>query len=345
MTEKGFHSENKKRKIRYLLVFLCLAAAFAIVTVWNINTGNIRISFPRILQILFCQEGNPDEVTIIWKIRLPRILMAAVLGGALALSGFLLQTFFENPIAGPFVLGISSGAKMMVALTMVFFTGIHGKVTSLRLILAAFLGSLLVTGLILLTARLVQNMSGLLVAGIMVGYICSAITDFLITFAEDSDIVNLQGWSQGSFSGMNWSGVRTAALITGFALFFVFLLAKPIGAFQMGEAYAASMGVNVRRFRVLLILLSSILSAVVTAYAGPVSFVGIAVPFLIKQVLKTSRPLIVIPAVFLGGGVFCMVCDLIARTAFAPSELRISTVTSLFGAPVVIFMLIRRNRY
>lgn len=344
MTKRSFHSENLRRKGRYLLVFFCLAAAFAAVTVWNIHTGNIRIPFSRILKILVFQEGNPDEVNIIWKIRLPRILMAAILGGALALSGFLLQTFFENPIAGPFVLGISSGAKMTVALTMVFFAGVHGKITSFRLIFAAFWGSLLITGFLLLTARFVRNMSGLLVAGIMVGYICSAITDFLITFADDSDIVNLQGWSQGSFSGMNWNGVKAAALLTGAMLVLVFLLAKPIGAFQMGEAYAASMGVNVRRFRILLILFSSILSAIVTAYAGPVSFVGIAVPFLIKQVLGTSRPLIVIPAVFLGGGVFCMVCDLIARTAFAPSELRISTVTSLFGAPVVIFMLIYRQR-
>lgn len=339
----NFHVENLRRRSRYILVFLFLAAAFCMVTVWNINTGNVRISLLRILKILLFREGSPDEVSIIWKIRLPRILMAAILGGALALSGFLLQTFFENPIAGPFVLGISSGAKMTVALAMIILSKSIGRFTSGILITAAFAGSLLVMCFILLTARYVRNMSGLLVAGIMVGYICSAITDFLITFADDSDIVNLQGWSQGSFSGMNWSGVQIAALVTGITLIAVFCLAKPIGAFQLGEAYAVSMGVNVKLFRVLLILLSSILSAVVTAYAGPVSFVGIAVPFLIRQVLKTSRPLIVIPASFLGGSVFCMVCDLIARTAFAPSELRISTVTSMFGAPVVIFMLIRRN--
>ena len=339
----SYHADNVRRRSRYFLVFVFLLAAFLVVTVLNIHTGNVDITLPDLFRILFLQEGKADEVNIIWKIRLPRVFMSAILGGALALSGFLLQTFFENPIAGPFVLGISSGAKMIVALVMILLLGRKVSVSSYGLILAAFAGSLLVTGFILVCARYVKNMSGLLVAGIMVGYICSAVTDFLVTFADDSDIVNLRNWSQGSFSGMSWSNVKIAALVVGISVICVFLLSKPIGAFQMGEAYAQSMGVNVRRFRVLLILFSSILSATVTAFAGPVSFVGIAVPFLIKQVLQTSRPLVVIPATFLGGSVFCMVCDLIARMAFAPTELRISTVTSVFGAPVVILMLIRRQ--
>ena len=339
----SYHAENFRRRSRYILVFLILILAFLIVTILNINTGNVDISIPHILKIIFLREGSTDELNIVWKIRLPRILMAAILGGALALSGFLLQTFFENPIAGPFVLGISSGAKMIVALVMIYFIGRRGFVSSYGLIAGAFFGSLIVTGFILICARYVKNMSGLLVAGIMVGYICSAVTDFLVTFADDSDIVNLQGWSQGSFSGMTWSNIQVAGIVTGISVILVFLLSKPIGAFQMGEAYAQSMGVNVKIFRVILILLSSILSATVTAFAGPISFVGIAVPFLIKQALNTSRPLIVIPATFLGGTVFCMVCDLIARMAFAPTELRISTVTSIFGAPIVIFMLIRRH--
>ena len=262
--------------------------------------------------------------------------MAAILGGALSLSGFLLQTFFENPIAGPFVLGISSGAKMVVALTMIFYLEWARNITSYTMIVAAFLGSLLSVGFILLMSRRIKNMAGLLVGGIMIGYICSAVTDFVVTFAEDSDIVNLHGWSQGSFSGMSWSNVAISAAVIGIT--FV------IGAYQLGEAYAQSMGVNIKVFRIALILLSSILSACVTAFAGPISFVGIAVPFLVKQSLGTSRPLVVIPGTFLGGAVFCMMCDLIARMAFAPLELSISTVTSIFGAPVVIFMMLRRKR-
>lgn len=332
------------RRAKYTAVFLALLGALAIITVLNINIGSVPISVGEIVRILLHKEGNPTQVSIIWKIRLPRILMAALLGGALSLSGFLLQTFFANPIAGPFVLGISSGAKMVVALTMIYFVGAFGSVSSWTLIIAAFVGSLLSVGFILIISHRLKGMATLLVAGIMIGYICSAITDFVVTFADDSDIVNLHGWSLGSFSGMSWDNVRIAAILVGITALAVFLLSKPIGAYQLGEAYAQSMGVNIRVFRVALIVLSSILSACVTAFAGPISFVGIAVPFLVKRLLNTSKPIVVIPGVFLGGAVFCMGCDLIARTAFAPTELNISTVTPIFGAPVVIYMMLHRNK-
>ena len=339
-----YHAENFRRRTRYTFVFVLLAIAFCIITVLNINTGNVSIPVDRIFKIIFSKVGSKDELNIIWKIRLPRILMAAILGGALSLSGFLLQTFFENPIAGPFVLGISSGAKMVVALVMIYFIDHFGKASSYTLIIAAFIGSLMSTAFILACSRVVKHMAGLLVAGIMIGYICSAVTELVITFAEDQDIVNLHGWSQGSFSGMNWGNVYIALAVVGVTVALTFMLSKPISAFQLGEAYAQSMGVNVKVFRVALILLSSILSATVTAFAGPISFVGIAVPFLMKRAMNTSRPLVIIPATFLGGAVFCMMCDLIARMAFAPTELNISTVTSIFGAPVVIFMLVKRQK-
>ena len=342
MEQKNNHTY--RAKALYCVVFMALLAALFVITVLNINIGSVPISVGEIICILLHKQGDPTLVNIIWKIRLPRILMAALLGGALSLSGFLLQTFFANPIAGPFVLGISSGAKMVVALSMIYFIGAFGAVSSWTLIIAAFVGSLLSVGFILIMSRRLKGMATLLVAGIMIGYICSAITDFVVTFAEDSDIVNLHGWSLGSFSGMSWDNVTTAAILVGVTTLAVFLLSKPIGAYQLGEAYAQSMGVNIRVFRVALILLSSLLSACVTAFARPISFVGIAVPYLVKRLLNTSKPIVVIPAVFLGGAVFCMGCDLIARTAFAPTELNISTVTSVFGAPVVIGMMLRRNK-
>ena len=344
MEQTSFHQENFRRRTRYTAVFLILAAVFCVVTVLNINTGNVHIPVPKILRILFLKEGAATEYNIIWKIRLPRILMAALLGGALSLSGFLLQTFFSNPIAGPFVLGISSGAKMVVALTMIVYLKYIGRFSSYTLILAAFIGSLISTGFILLMSKKVQHMASLLVGGIMIGYICSAITDFVVTFADDSDIVNLHGWSQGSFSGMSWSNIRVAAVVVGLAVLFTFFLSKPISAYQLGEAYAQSMGVNIKTFRVILILLSSILSACVTAFAGPISFVGIAVPHLIKGLFRSSRPLILIPGCFLGGALVCLLCDMIARTVFAPVELSISSVTALFGAPVVIWLMVDRRK-
>lgn len=207
------------------------------------------------------------------------------------------------------------------------------------MILAAFAGSMISMGFILLISRKIHSMSMLVIGGVMIGYICSAVTDFVVTFADDSNIVNLHNWSMGSFSGMSWDNISVMSAVVFVSLAITFLMSKPIGAYQLGEVYARNMGVNIKLFRVQLILLSSILSACVTAFAGPISFVGIAVPHLIKSLLKTAKPILVIPACFLGGAVFCLFCDMIARTVFAPTELSISSVTAIFGAPVVIYAM------
>ena len=186
-------------------------------------------------------------------------------------------------------------------------------------------------------------MSILVICGVMIGYICSAVTDIVVAFAQDSNIVNLHNWSQGSFSGMTWANVQAAALVTLPVLAAAFLLSKPMAAYQMGEEYARSVGVNVRLFSAVLVLLSSLLAACVTAFAGPISFVGIAVPHLVKQLLGSAKPLHVLPGCCLGGAAFCLFCDLLARSLFAPTELSISSVTAVFGAPVVIWLLVRRN--
>lgn len=321
-----------------------LLLALTALLLWNSCAGSSETSLGSVMRILLGDAADETTYHIVWRIRLPRILASVILGGALSVSGFLLQTFFANPIAGPFVLGISSGAKLTVALAMIFFLQQGLVMNSAAMVLSAFAGALLSMGFILLLARRVHNMSLLVVGGVMVGYICSAVTDFVVTFADDANIVNLHNWSQGSFSGTSWSNVRDMAVLVLVLLILAFLLSKPIGAYQMGESYARSMGVNVRRFRVELILLSSLLSACVTAFAGPISFVGIAVPHLVKSILKTAKPLVVIPACFLGGAVFCLFCDLLARTMFAPTELSISSVTAVFGAPVVIAMMISRKR-
>lgn len=335
---------EKKRTGRYWFAFVVLVVLLMVLFVWNVNSGSIHLSVPDILKIIFWREGDETAYNIIWEIRLPRILAVIVLGGALSVSGFLLQTFFGNPIAGPFVLGISSGAKLVVSLVMIFFLSRSIVLSSGAMIVAAFAGSMLSMGFVLLISGKVQKMSMLVISGIMIGYICSAITDFVVTFADDSNIVNLHNWSLGSFSGMSWSNVRVMAVTVAVTLVIVFFMSKPISAYQLGEAYAQNMGVNIRVFRLLLILLSSVLSACVTAFAGPISFVGIAVPHLAKNLLKTSKPILVIPACFLGGAVFCLFCDLIARTVFAPTELSISSVTAVFGAPVVIYIMIHRQR-
>ena len=335
---------RKKLHFRYWLSFIILIILLGVLVFWNINSGSIPISLQDVFRIIFLRDGTKTAYNIIWEIRLPRILAAVILGGALSVSGFLLQTFFGKPIAGPFVLGISSGAKLIVALTMIFLLGKSIVATSGVMIIAAFTGSMISMGFVLLIAKKVNQMSMLVISGIMIGYICSAVTDFVVTFADDSNIVNLHNWSMGSFSGTTWENVSTMTVVVMTALIITFLMSKPIGAYQLGEGYAQNMGVNIKAFRIALILLSSILSACVTAFAGPISFVGIAVPHLVKSLLKTSKPLLVIPACFLGGAVFCLFCDLIARTVFAPTELSISSVTAVFGAPIVIYIMIHRKK-
>ena len=329
---------------RFGAAFLVLGILLLVSLVLNICIGSVNVPVGDIPGILFGGGDNQTYRDIVMNIRFPRALAAAILGGGLALAGYLLQTFFHNPIAGPFTLGISSGAKLVVALVMVASLGNALKLSSWVMIIAAFVGAMICMGFVILMSSVIDQMAMLIVSGVMIGYICSAVTDFIVTFADDADIVNLHNWSKGSFSGMTWENVKVMAVVTGIAAIGVFLMSKPISAYEMGESYARNMGLNVKLFRILLVLLSSILAACVTAFAGPVSFVGIAVPHLVKKLLGTSKPILLIPACFLGGAVFCLLCDLLARTMFAPTELSISTVTAVFGAPVVIYIMIHRRK-
>lgn len=330
---------GKKKTLRYIIAFTVLVLGICVFFVLNICIGSVKISLKDVYDAIVMHSDNETVNTIIWNIRLPRTVAVFILGGALALSGYLLQTFFHNPIAGPFVLGISSGAKMCVALAMVFLLSKSLKASSFTLILAAFIGALFCMGFVLLMTGKIDSMAMLIVCGVMIGYICSAITELVVTFASDADIVNLHNWSRGSFSGMTWDNVKVMAVVIFISFILVFLLSKPLDAYNLGESFAKGMGVNVKALRAFIVLLSSLLSACIVAFAGPISFVGIAAPHLIKKLFKSSKPILLIPASFLGGSLFCLFCDLLARNLFAPTELNISTVTAIFGAPVVIFIL------
>lgn len=330
-------------RARYTAVFVLLAAAMAAALTASVLIGTTKISLPDAVMAVF-GGGHTDHSDILWKIRIPRALSAMLLGGLLSLSGYLLQTFFHNPIAGPFVLGVSSGAKLTVALTMIFAFRFVQSISSAAMIGAAFVGSMISLGFVLLASRKMPQMSMLVVCGIMIGYICSAITDFAVTFAKDSDIVNLHDWSKGTFSGRSMEDVLVILIVTAAAVLGAVLISKPMGAYMLGENYAQSVGVNLKALKVALVVLSGLMSACVAAFAGPVSFVGIAVPQLSRLMLKTSKPSVMIPACFMAGSIFCMVCDIIARMALSPTELSISTVTAVFGAPVVIAVMIRRRK-
>ena len=325
---------------RLTISYLALTAALLALFMLNIFCGSTALSPKDILSTLFGAGNNALAQKIIFGLRLPRAAMVVLLGAALSVAGYLLQTFFANPIAGPFVMGVSGGAKLAVALTMVVLLN-HGLFTSsLTLILASFVGAMVAMGFVLAVSQRVKRAGVLVICGVMISYICSAVPDVVVAFAQDSNIVNLHNWSMGSFSGMTWENVLTAALIVLPCLALSFMLSKPMAAYQMGEAYAQSVGVSVRPFSVALVLLSSLLAA----FAGPISFVGIAVPHLVKRTLRSAKPLHVLPGCVLGGAAFCLLCDLIARSIFAPTELSVSSVTAIFGAPVVILLLMRKQR-
>ena len=331
---------NKRIVFSFLLLLLLTAGFFFL----GVSAGSADLSPGELWRILTGGGGGDGTGEMIFfKIRLPRTEAAMMLGGALALAGYMLQTFFHNPIAGPFVLGVSSGARLMVALSLIAAARGAIVLNSALMAGAAFVGALISMSAVLLLSTKIRNMSLLVVSGVMIGYICTALTDILVNFADDADIVNLRGWSIGSFSGIRSDAMAVCAGIVFASLAAVFLLAKPISAYQLGESYAVDMGVNIRAVRFAMILLSSLLAGCVAAFAGPVSFVGIAVPYLVKMLLGTSKPIFMIPACFLGGGIFCILSDIIARTVVSPSELGVSTVTAVLGAPVVLFIMLGRR--
>lgn len=334
--------QNRKR--RYIIVFIFLSISMLVFFMLNVCIGSIKITLSDVLITLVGHNSDETITRILWDIRLPRATSVLILGGALSLSGYLLQTFFNNPIAGPFVLGISSGSKMAVALIMVFLMRKAVRVTSAAIIIGAFIGAILSMGFVLLMSNKINNMSMLVVSGIMIGYICSAITELVVTFADDADIVNLHNWSRGSFSGMTWDNVKVMAIVIFLTFIAVFFMSKPLSAYQLGDAYAVNVGVNIRALRICIVIFSSILSACVVAFAGPISFVGVATPHLVKKCLNTTEPILMIPACFIGGSVFCLFCDLFAKTVLAPTELSISTVTAILGAPVVLWVMTEKRR-
>ncbi len=329
---------------RYQGLFLLFLVILFITFVLNVSIGSVRIPFFETCRILGRHLTDSVPGAIIWKIRLPRALSTLFCGGYLAIGGLLLQVFFRNPIVGPFILGISSGATLMVALVML--AGLSIGILSVHpffLSLAAFSGALAVMVVILLVASRVKNVITLLIIGLMTGYVCHAVTSILIVFAEKERVKGFVLWQMGSFSGFSWQELYLVVLLGMPLLIGTYLMSKQLNAFLLGEDYAKSMGVNIKVFRFLIVIFSSALAGLVTAFAGPVAFIGLAVPHMAKLTFGTSDNKLLIPAVILFGAIVTALCDLVARTMFAPVELPISAITSFIGAPIVIGLLLKRR--
>ncbi len=329
---------------RPVLVFVLLGFLTIVLATLNVGIGSVSFSPGEIREALLRPRDAGIVGDIIWKIRIPRAL-ATVFGGAcLAVSGLLLQVYFRNPIVGPFILGISSGATVMVSLVMLTSLTVGMTVLSpFMTTLAAFAGAYGVMTIVGTVAARVRSGVTLLIVGLMMGYLCGAITGILTALAEKEQIKGFVLWQLGSFSGFRWSEIAVLFVVGGLILALIHCLGKPLNVFLLGEEYAASMGVPIRRFRLTVLLCACALAGMVTSMAGPVAFVGLAVPHMARLGFGTSDNRILIPGVCLTGAAVVSLCDLIARMLLAPVELPLSAITAFFGAPIVIGLLTKRR--
>jgi len=334
--------------------FVLLGLLLALVGVFllSLTLGSVEIPLRDIARILVGEEpARSTWTTIVLKFRLPKAITATLAGAALAVAGLQMQTLFRNPLADPFVLGINSGASLGVALVVlsVCVAGVSatsmlaglGLLGNFGLTLAASLGAGLVLGLMLLVARRVASTTTLLIMGLMVGYATSALVSLLLYFSIAERIQAYINWTFGSFGGVTWSQLHALAPVVLLALAVAMALAKPLNALLLGETYAQTMGLNVRRARLAIILSAAVLAGAVTAFCGPIGFLGIAVPHLARNLFRSSDHRLLLPACALLGALLALVADIIAQTPGTQTVLPLNAVTALIGAPVVAWVILR----
>lgn len=331
------------------VLVIALTAAFAL----SLSVGSVNIPLDQVLRIL--SGAEPDKaawVDIIFNFRLPKAITAALSGAALAAAGLQMQTLFRNPLADPFILGVSSGASLGVALVILGIGG-GGALTfvagltafgDLSLALAASLGAGLVLGGVLLAARRLHNTLTLLIMGVMFGYLTNAVVSLLVYFSQPERVQAFSFWSAGSFGGVTWSQMRVFAPVVIAGLAVALVMIKPLNALLLGDEYAASLGLNVRRARFWIILSAALLAGVTTAFCGPIWFVGVAIPHVGRAWLNTADHRTLLPASLLLGGAFALAADVLAQAPGAQFVLPLNVVMSLFGVPVILWVILRQNQ-
>ncbi len=331
--------------------YLILSLLLLVIILLDIAIGSVKIPLPEILKVVTGgQATNPGWETIIMEFRIPKTITALLAGSGLAVSGLLMQTMFRNPLAGPFVLGISSGASLGVALMVLAGALIGGsifqisQISNWTLVVSAIAGAMLVLMLILAISLRVRDTMTLLIIGLMVGSLSAAVVSILQYFSQAQEIQAFLIWTFGNLGGVFeeelW--VMTAVVFIGLGVSWV--LAKPLNALLLGESYASSLGVNVKRTRLVIIIATSVLAGGITAFCGPLAFVGIAIPHLARILFKTANHRILIPACILSGAMIMTLCDLVSQLPGSSQTLPINAITSLVGAPAVIAILIKSRR-
>lgn len=335
---------------KYTKQFVLLLLLVIVLWFTNISFGSVSIPFTDIFAIIFGDDTIKDSwQTIVLDFRIPKAITAVLVGSGLSISGLLMQTLFRNPLAGPFVLGISSGASLGVALLILgssIFGGVFLSISfsNWAIAIAASLGSFLVLSAVILAANKVRNTMSILIIGLMFGSFTSAIISMLSYFSEAQEIQQYIFWSFGSLGNLSWDELAIFFSIYLIGLIGVFTIIKPLNSLLLGENYAKSLGVNVKQSRIIILVITSLLTGVITAFSGPIAFIGLAVPHLAKLIFTTSNHKILIPATALTGALVLLICDIIAQVPTSEFTLPINAITSLFGAPVVIWLLIRKKK-
>ncbi|WP_347174517.1 FecCD family ABC transporter permease [Polaribacter uvawellassae] len=337
---------NKKTYTKQFILLLILVVVLCFL---NISFGSVSIPFKDIFAIFLGDESIREEwTTIIVNFRLPKAITAILVGSGLSISGLLMQTLFRNPLAGPFVLGISSGASLGVALLILgssFFGGfLFLQPTNWSIAIASSLGSFLVLSAVILAANKVRNTMSILIIGLMFGSFTAAIISVLSYFSEAEQIQQYVFWSFGSLGNLSWDELAVFIIIYLIGFAGVFAIIKPLNSFLLGEKYAKSLGINIKQSRIIILIITSLLTGVITAFSGPIAFIGLAVPHIAKLIFTTSNHKILIPATAITGAIVLLICDIIAQLPTLEYTLPINAITSLFGAPVVIWLLIRKKK-
>lgn len=334
----------------YTKQFITLSFVLVLFVLINISFGSVSIPLNEILEILL--GGNSTKSSwdfIIIHFRFPKAITAILVGSGLAIAGLLMQTLFRNPLAGPFVLGISSGASLGVAI-LILGAGIFGGIlttisfSSWGLAMASSFGAAMVLFAILLAAYKIRNTMSILIIGLMFGTVTSAIISVFTFFSNAEKIQQFIFWGFGNLGNLSWNEVLVFFIIYLIAVLSLLYIIKPLNTFLLGENYAKSLGVNIKKSRNIILLITSLLTGVITAFAGPIAFIGLAVPHITKLVFKTSDHKILLPAVAIIGGITLLFCDTIAQLPSSEFTLPINAVTSLIGAPVVIWLLVRKKK-
>ena len=315
----------------------------------NISLGSVSIPFKDIFSSILEGTASKDSWhTIVVNYRIPKAITAIMVGAGLSVSGLLMQTLFRNPLAGPFVLGISSGASLGVALLILgtsLFSGITFVSTSnIGMAIAASLGSFLVLSAVLIAANKIRNTMSILIIGLMFGSLTSAIISVLAYFSSAEQLQQFIFWGFGSLGNLSWNELAIFGSLFFIGIVFTLFIIKPLNSMLLGENYAKSMGVNLKKTRNIILITTSILTGVITAFSGPIAFVGLAVPHLTKLVFNTSDHKILIPAVLISGAILMLVADMISQLPLSEYTLPINAITSLFGAPIVIWLLVRKRK-